>query len=270
MIPARSAHCHLIGRNIAITMPIYEFECEDCGERSEALVDVGTEAIECRHCGSAKTRRVLSAQAPSMRLVKSRGEAGRRNARTGAARPSSRRRGESAREKAVVEVAGAFSEAVPAEPAARRELLVQVYERASKCTLCPLSETRTRVVFGAGDADADLMFVGEGPGAEEDTGAAVRRPRRPAPERVAGRDRAGPGGGFHRQHGQVPPSRQPRPAAGRDRDLQPVSAEPGGADPAEGDRDARQLRDEAADRLADGNQPRPRRRPRSTPSGPAR
>lgn len=57
---------------------------------------------------------------------------------------------------------------VPDDPAARRELLVEVYGRASKCTLCPLSETRNKVVFGAGDANADLMFVGEGPGAEED------------------------------------------------------------------------------------------------------
>ncbi|CAN5410881.1 type-4 uracil-DNA glycosylase [soil metagenome] len=57
---------------------------------------------------------------------------------------------------------------VPDDPAARRELLVEVYERAAKCTLCALSETRNKVVFGAGDANADLMFVGEGPGAEED------------------------------------------------------------------------------------------------------
>src|SRR5213078_1535272 len=35
-------------------------------------------------------------------------------------------------------------------------------------TKCPLSETRTSVVFGSGNADADLMFVGEAPGAEED------------------------------------------------------------------------------------------------------
>jgi DNA polymerase len=33
---------------------------------------------------------------------------------------------------------------------------------------CPLSATRTSVVFGAGNANADLMFVGEAPGAEED------------------------------------------------------------------------------------------------------
>src|SRR4051812_6758379 len=33
---------------------------------------------------------------------------------------------------------------------------------------CPLKHVRTRVVFGAGNADADLMFVGEAPGAAED------------------------------------------------------------------------------------------------------
>jgi uracil-DNA glycosylase family 4 len=36
------------------------------------------------------------------------------------------------------------------------------------CTRCPLAATRTQVVFGVGDPGADLMFVGEGPGAEED------------------------------------------------------------------------------------------------------
>ena len=51
---------------------------------------------------------------------------------------------------------------------ARRERLVEVYNEASVCERCPLSETRNRVVFGAGNADADLMFVGEAPGAEED------------------------------------------------------------------------------------------------------
>ena len=50
----------------------------------------------------------------------------------------------------------------------RRELLVDLYKRASGCTLCPLSEGRTQVVFGAGNANADLMFVGEAPGFHED------------------------------------------------------------------------------------------------------
>jgi DNA polymerase len=50
----------------------------------------------------------------------------------------------------------------------RRERLVEVYNEASVCQKCPLAATRNRVVFGAGNADADLMFVGEAPGAEED------------------------------------------------------------------------------------------------------
>jgi DNA polymerase len=52
--------------------------------------------------------------------------------------------------------------------AERRELLKAVYEEARQCTRCPLHQTRTTVVFGAGNADADLMFVGEAPGANED------------------------------------------------------------------------------------------------------
>jgi uracil-DNA glycosylase len=50
----------------------------------------------------------------------------------------------------------------------RRELLKAVYEEARDCTRCQLHLTRTTVVFGAGNADADLMFVGEAPGANED------------------------------------------------------------------------------------------------------
>ncbi len=52
--------------------------------------------------------------------------------------------------------------------AARRDLLVELYREASTCERCPLSAGRTNVVFGSGNADADLMFVGEAPGAEED------------------------------------------------------------------------------------------------------
>jgi len=51
----------------------------------------------------------------------------------------------------------------------RREALTEVFARASVCERCPeLAATRHSVVFGAGNADADLMFVGEAPGANED------------------------------------------------------------------------------------------------------
>jgi DNA polymerase len=53
-------------------------------------------------------------------------------------------------------------------PEQRRRLLVELYHEVAGCTRCPLHQGRTRAVFGAGDADAGLMFVGEAPGAEED------------------------------------------------------------------------------------------------------
>jgi DNA polymerase len=56
----------------------------------------------------------------------------------------------------------------PGSPAARREELIQLYKQVRTCTACGLHESRTQVVFGNGNADADLMFVGEAPGAEED------------------------------------------------------------------------------------------------------
>ena len=52
--------------------------------------------------------------------------------------------------------------------AERRELLKGVYEEARGCVRCPLHHTRTTVVFGNGNANADLMFIGEAPGANED------------------------------------------------------------------------------------------------------
>lgn len=51
----------------------------------------------------------------------------------------------------------------------RREALTGLFHQARGCTLCPqLVAGRTQVVFGAGNADAQLMFVGEAPGARED------------------------------------------------------------------------------------------------------
>ena len=47
-------------------------------------------------------------------------------------------------------------------------MLDTLREEASTCTRCRLAETRTQVVFGVGNPAADLMFVGEAPGADED------------------------------------------------------------------------------------------------------
>ena len=37
-----------------------------------------------------------------------------------------------------------------------------------QCTMCPLCQTRHNVVFGVGPTDAEILFVGEGPGEQED------------------------------------------------------------------------------------------------------
>jgi DNA polymerase len=62
--------------------------------------------------------------------------------------------------------------AAPPKPGAgaaeRAAELAALCTAASTCTRCRLSEGRNKVVFGSGDPDAELMFIGEGPGADED------------------------------------------------------------------------------------------------------
>jgi uracil-DNA glycosylase len=59
---------------------------------------------------------------------------------------------------------------VAADPEAlsRREALAAYAAGTSGCTKCRLAAGRTQVVFGVGDPNADLMFVGEAPGFHED------------------------------------------------------------------------------------------------------
>jgi DNA polymerase len=53
-------------------------------------------------------------------------------------------------------------------PGATAHALEEVRAEIGECTRCRLHETRTQIVFGDGDPNADLMFVGEGPGEQED------------------------------------------------------------------------------------------------------
>ena len=65
-------------------------------------------------------------------------------------------------------VAAALVEKVPESEVASRETLVEVRADLGDCTRCVLHEKRTHLVFGVGDPNADLMFIGEAPGFEED------------------------------------------------------------------------------------------------------
>ena len=65
-----------------------------------------------------------------------------------------------------------FSETELREPAQKSPYadfdLPTLAADAGNCTKCSLHETRNSVVFGVGNTDADLMFIGEAPGADED------------------------------------------------------------------------------------------------------
>lgn len=51
----------------------------------------------------------------------------------------------------------------------KADKLAALREKTSNCKICPhLAKSRTQIVFGVGDPEAKLMFVGEAPGAEED------------------------------------------------------------------------------------------------------
>jgi uracil-DNA glycosylase family 4 len=50
----------------------------------------------------------------------------------------------------------------------KRTRWLQLAEEVAQCTRCRLAEGRRSVVFGMGNPEADLMFVGEGPGEQED------------------------------------------------------------------------------------------------------
>ena len=142
-------------------VPIYEFDCGACGERFEELVGVGTETVECRACGTAEGARRVSRR-------RRRAAAGQDRGGAQAGAPQRRSPGplQERFEAACRLPGGGAGPELEAEE--RRERWWSSIERRPVCDLCPLSESRTNVVFGAGNADADLMFVGEAPGAEED------------------------------------------------------------------------------------------------------
>jgi uracil-DNA glycosylase family 4 len=62
---------------------------------------------------------------------------------------------------------GATAAGRPISPEAERELL-DIDRRVLECRLCPLHRNRTHAVPGEGNRAADLMFIGEAPGRDED------------------------------------------------------------------------------------------------------
>ncbi len=56
----------------------------------------------------------------------------------------------------------------PVAPELRAAALQAIRDEIGDCQRCPLAPTRNKLVFGDGDPNARLLFVGEGPGADED------------------------------------------------------------------------------------------------------
>jgi uracil-DNA glycosylase, family 4 len=54
------------------------------------------------------------------------------------------------------------------EPVSKEEYLRQFEAEYKDCKKCKLAQTRNKLVWGGGSADADIVFVGEGPGEQED------------------------------------------------------------------------------------------------------
>ena len=61
-----------------------------------------------------------------------------------------------------------MTDAVERARTVRAGALRQYAEETASCTKCALAKGRTHVVFGSGNPDAELMFVGEAPGFHED------------------------------------------------------------------------------------------------------
>ena len=128
----------------------------------------------------------------------------------------------------------------------RAAALREYAEQTAGCTKCALAAGRTQVVFGSGNPDADLMFVGEAPGFHEDQQGVPFVGQ-------AGKllDRLLEGIGLTRADVFVanvlkcrpPGNRDPLP--GGDRGVRAAPLPPDRADRARARRDARQLRDEA-------------------------
>lgn len=81
-------------------MPIYEFDCSDCGRRFESLEPVGTESVACPDCGSQRTARAFSAPGAPMRLVKTPTGARRQEAKNAQLNASAKARFKEARRRA--------------------------------------------------------------------------------------------------------------------------------------------------------------------------
>ena len=106
--------------------------------------------------------------------------------------------------------------AAPARPAG--DTLFQILDDIGDCRRCRLHEGRNKIVFGVGNEQSPLVFVGEGPGADEDAQGIpfVGRAGQLLTQMIEGTAQQGrhppaARGRLHLQRGEVPPAGQPHP-----------------------------------------------------------
>ena len=123
----------------------------------------------------------------------------------------------------------------------RRRLIAMDRNEVRGCTKCRLCETRTHTVFGEGDPDAKIFFIGEGPGENEDLTGPARSSdgRANCSNKMIRGDGVAARAGVYRQHRQMPSAGQSRAGARRSGDVHALSRAATGNRPAEGDRHAR-------------------------------
>ena len=211
-------------------MPIYEYVCMSCESHFEELVR-HDETPPCPDCGADEGEAAVlgvRSSRPQQAVQPGGGPAARAAA-------------------AVAEAVAAATEGLTNEADAR----ARSRDAVAGCTRCALAETphAGRLRLRLADRRPDVRRRGAGLPRGQ-AGRPVRRRRRPAARQAARRDRPDARGRLRRERPQVPPAREPRPAARGDRRLREPPLPPDRADPAEGRRDARQLRDEAPLRQA--------------------
>ena len=117
------------------------------------------------------------------------------------------------------------------------DTLERIREDLGECTRCRLHKQRNKIVFGAGNPRAELVFVGEGPGHDEDVQGLpfVGRAGKLLTQMIEamGLTREA---GLHLQRREMPAAGKPQARGRRGRDLLALFVPPAGRDRAEGDR----------------------------------
>ena len=120
--------------------------------------------------------------------------------------------------------------------------LLKIRADLGECTRCKLHKTRNKIVFGDGSPKAELVFVGEGPGHDEDLqGSPLRRPRRKTSHANDRSHGLAAQRRLHLQCRQMPPAGKSPPGKRRSHSVLAVPPAPARRHQSKSDRRSRRL-----------------------------